>query len=329
MEERLIGKMVDAMHIGSDDVVMVNYWCDSEKPDFTAFTKALAQRGIRCHATVFSDEYLTGLTAEYKDGLDDAWFAEYADTTVVIDVMDKPAGMPPADMGAENIEAFGAVLQSLFGFMVRHGKLIQITMPSIYNAALAGEDFETYERRLTQALDIDYEALDARCREKANSLSCGKIRIRTGSACELTMNLTGREWIVDAGEGAFPCGEVYIAPLEDETNGNLYFAKFPLEGVGVFTDVTLTVENGRVTGSDCEAFNAFLKGQEDGASVVAELGIGMNPAVTCSGTGASLDEDAEGTFHIGLGMNVMFGGTNACRFHMDFVTEGEITGDEK
>ena len=39
---------------------------------------------------------------------------------------------------------------------------------------------------------------------------------------------------------------------------------------------------------------------------------------------ATLEEDALGTFHIAFGMNAMFGGKNMCRFHMDFVTEGEI-----
>lgn len=63
---------------------------------------------------------------------------------------------------------------------------------------------------------------------------------------------------------------------------------------------------------------------EPGADIVAELGIGMNPNVKMLEEDSSLDEDALGTFHIALGMNIMFGGKNACRFHMDFVTTGEI-----
>lgn len=37
-----------------------------------------------------------------------------------------------------------------------------------------------------------------------------------------------------------------------------------------------------------------------------------------------LDEKKMGSFHIALGENRMFGGTNACPFHMDFVTMGEV-----
>ncbi len=32
-----------------------------------------------------------------------------------------------------------------------------------------------------------------------------------------------------------------------------------------------------------------------------------------------IDEKALGTYHIGLGMNHLFGGQNNCKFHMDFV----------
>ena len=328
METQLIGKMVEAMQIGKNDVVLLNYWCEDEAADLSAFEKAFSERGIVYRKLVFSDETLRRLVAENAVGLDDDWFSGIKDTTIVIDVMDKPAGMPPRGMAEEEFGAFGAVLQSLFGFMVQHEKLIQITLPSKINAALAGENPEEYERKITQALDVDYDRLRKECVKKAESLRYERLRIRSGENCELTMDISGREWNIDAGEGAFPCGEIYIAPLEKKTNGRVYFPKFVLEGIGVFDNVFVTVENGSVVDSNCEAFNEFLSAQENGARIVGELGIGMNPAVVNSGAGASLDEDALGTFHIGLGMNVMFGGTNACRFHMDFVTEGDIIGIE-
>jgi hypothetical protein len=326
MESRIISKMVDAMHIGADDVVLLNLWCEELNQDLTVFENVLSEKGVKYHSIVFSDENLLNLTKENKGGLSSDWFSEYEDTTLVIDVMDKPAGMPPKGMDRADYPVFGAILQNLFGFMSRFEKLIQITMPSRINADLAGEEFEVYEKNIIKALDVDYDKLYKECKEKVESIKSDKLTIKTGESCELSMDLTGREWNIDAGEGAFPCGEVYIAPLEDKTNGNIYFKKFVLEGVGVFDDIIITVKDGKVTGSNCEEFNGFLAEQEEGANVVAELGIGMNPSVTFTASGASLDEDAIGTFHIGLGMNVMFGGTNNCRFHMDFVTEGEILG---
>ena len=327
MESRIISKMIEAMHIRTEDVVLLNLWCEEINQDLTEFERILSKKGVKYHSIVFSDDKLIKLTKENKEGLGSDWFAEYEDTTIVVDVMDKPAGMPPKQMEKEDYPILGAILQSLFAFMSRYEKLIQITMPSRINAALADEEFEEYEKKVIKALDVDYDKLYLSCKEKVDSLNDNKLLIRTGESCELTMEITGREWNIDAGEGSFPCGEVYIAPLEDKTNGTIFFEKFVLEGIGVFDDIILNVKNGKVTESNCDAFNEFISGQEEGADVVAELGIGMNPAVSFTQSGATLDEDAIGTFHIGLGMNVLFGGTNNCRFHMDFVTEGEISGN--
>ena len=42
--------------------------------------------------------------------------------------------------------------------------------------------------------------------------------IRTGHNCVLTLETTGREWYIDAGDGALPCGEIYIAHVEEKMN---------------------------------------------------------------------------------------------------------------
>lgn len=323
----IIEKMIDAMHIGKDDIVLLNYWSEGGDGDLSSYEKALADRNIGFHTILFSDEFLNDLVNNNREGLADDWFFEYRDTTVVIDVMDRPAGMPPKGLAEDDRPALGAVLRSLFSFMSSHKKLIQITMPTRTNAVLAETDYDVYCSNMIKALDIDYEELDAACRNKVEMFKGGSILIKTGSDAELRMDISGRKWSIDAGEGAFPCGEVYIAPIEEKTNGTIYYKKFVLEGIGVFDDITLSIRNGKFVDSNCDEFNRFMESQEDKARIVGELGIGMNPAVTFSGTGAALDEDALGTFHIALGMNNLFGGKNDCRFHMDFVTEGEIIAE--
>ncbi len=86
--------------------------------------------------------------------------------------------------------------------------------------------------------------------------------------------------------------------IEEATNGTIFFEKLSLDGNEIFEDVILTIENGHLVDSNCKEVMAFFKRiPEKGADIVAELGIGIN---------------------------AMFGGKNMCRFHMDFVTEGEI-----
>lgn len=150
------------------------------------------------------------------------------------------------------------------------------------NAQMADMPFEDYEARVVRALDIDYEQLKAVCEEKIEGFRGSRRRIKTGVDCELAMDTTGRKWYVDAGDGAFPCGGVYVASVENQINGTIFFENFAVEGVGVYPNVT---------------------GNEGDATI---------------------DENALGTFHIALGRNDMFGGENACRFRMDFVTKGEI-----
>ena len=120
-----------------------------------------------------------------------------------------------------------------------------------------------------------------------------------------------------------PCGEIYIAPVEDQTNGQIFFEKLYLDG-DVCYDVTVTVENGKLISADHKAVSAWLEKLEENERIVCELGFGMNPNVkdTCGYT--VLDEKMAGTFHVALGENTMFGGKNAAKMHEDLVCTGNF-----
>lgn len=77
----------------------------------------------------------------------------------VIDIMDKPAGMPPIGLPHEKYSLYGEYLRELFQALSSKKKMIQITMPSTTNAELAGMPLDSYEKRVINALDIDYASL--------------------------------------------------------------------------------------------------------------------------------------------------------------------------
>lgn len=56
-----------------------------------------------------------------------------------------------------------------------------------------------------------------------------------------------------------PYGDIYIAPVEENTNGKVYFKLFSVDGLSVFDDITIEVENGHIIKTNCDVFNAFLK----------------------------------------------------------------------
>lgn len=324
MERRIIEKMVKAMGFTNEDVILLNFWGTEDRQDLEDFIEVMSKANIVFKVLDLSDSAVLQLMKENPTGLSENWFDQYKGTTAVVDLMDKQPGMPPADLPREKVPEYGKLLKSLFGFMATKEKFIQVTMPTKVNAMLAGVDFDVYKKQMTEALDVDYDKLKSDCTKKLEAFSGDKRVIKTGKDCVLTLETTGREWFIDAGEGAFPCGEVYIAPLETKSYGTIFFKNFVVNDES-YENVTLTFEEGRMVASDCEAFNEFIKSiPEDNANVLAELGIGMNPSVLGNSGVSELDEDALGTFHIALGMNNMFGGENACRFHMDFVTTGEI-----
>jgi leucyl aminopeptidase (aminopeptidase T) len=59
--------------------------------------------------------------------------------------------------------------------------------------------------------------------------------------------------------------------------------------------------------------------------IICELGIGMNKNIEELTGYVVLDEKMANTFHLGIGMNTLFGGINECPMHMDFVGIGELS----
>jgi leucyl aminopeptidase (aminopeptidase T) len=177
---------------------------------------------------------------------------------------------------------------------------------------------------MKQAYDIDYELVQANCRREAKRLSQGsRAVLRTGADCVLQFDLTGRDWHIDAGDGDLPCGEIYIAPVESTTSGSVFFETFYLEDVK-YCDVILQVANGEVCGSSHEQIARHFAQLPRENRIVGELGLGMNPNVVDLCGYSLLDEKMAGTFHIAVGANYMFGGTNQANDHIDFVGRGEL-----
>ncbi|MFX0113666.1 MAG: aminopeptidase [Candidatus Hodarchaeota archaeon] len=146
-----------------------------------------------------------------------------------------------------------------------------------------------------------------------------------GEDIDLKMSVAGRQWENCNGKKNLPDGEIFSAPTDDSTNGEIRF-KFP----GIYygkeiEDIRLKFEKGRVT--DAKA----LKGQEllqtiiktdPGAERLGEIGIGTNPGVTKLTKNILFDEKMGGTIHLALGMAYKeIGGTNESSIHFDILAQ--------
>ena len=142
-----------------------------------------------------------------------------------------------------------------------------------------------------------------------------EIRITTNSGTDVT--LRPRSWNKTD-------GEVFTAPVESSTNG-IVSVDGCAYGGPPRKPFSLKIRNGKVINlagldENDKQQKYMLKDltRDYNASVLAELGIGINP-------GARRDADimeseqARGTCHFGFGHNIGFGGQNDSRSHIDYV----------
>lgn len=129
--------------------------------------------------------------------------------------------------------------------------------------------------------------------------------------------LQARGWIVSD-------GEVFTAAVESSANGVVLIDSSLYWGHPE-SPIKVTLENGRITGIECleiesKLYQAFLADskKDKGASVLVELGIGVNPNADPHGHVMEA-EQAWGTCHFGFGNSIQFGGRNRSRIHYDGV----------
>jgi leucyl aminopeptidase (aminopeptidase T) len=160
-------------------------------------------------------------------------------------------------------------------------------------------------------------------------------RITCDRGSDLTLSIAGRRGEVDDGrldaKGAFgnlPCGEGYIAPLEDRGDGKL-FVDGSIAGLGVLEEpVELTVEGGRLVAATGEIGEQLLENlAAGGADTVAELGVGTNGRARASGNLLE-DEKILGSVHVAFGSSAGIGGAVQAAVHIDCVVlKPELTLD--
>lgn len=254
-----------------------------------------------------------------ESSFNERYFDLFSKFDAVLDVFAYQPVMLGYQIPNEQMDIYRRYMSQLFYRLTECGRFTQIRIPTQANAAESDLDLQDYIQRMTLTYDIDYEMLHAACRQKVEYLAgAWKVALYTGTDCVLFLELMGRTWHIDAGDGDLPCGEVYIAPVESKTRGHVFFDTFYLENRKYY-HIILQISDGEVSGSNHPDVAAYFAGQPRENRVVCELGFGMNPNITSLCGYTVLDEKMAGTFHIAVGANHMFGGTNKASDHIDFV----------
>ena len=229
---------------------------------------------------------------------------------------------PPTPVAAAMCEA--AVIFAATTFSLSHTRArMEATRGGARIATLPHITEATFRR----AMPVDYSELRRAGERVAAQLSAAsKCRVTSVAGTDIVVDLEGREAVVDDGnlqdEAAFgnlPAGEAFIAPREGSAEGLVVFDG-SLAGLGLLEEpVAVRVAGGRAIQANGDAGKWLLETLDAGGTggrLLAEFGIGTNPAANLSGSILE-DEKVIGTAHLAFGTNESFGGTNTSRVHID------------
>ena len=322
-----IAKIVKASGVSAGELILIHFWGENaDKTVADQFAAAVAALGaspvVLQQARSVNREIFAGAK---ESCFDERYFGLFSKFDAVLDVF----ACQPIVLGYEledaQMELYRRYISQLFEKLVTCRRFAQIRIPTAANAAESGLDPQEYIRRMDRAYDVDYAAVRAACEHAAAQFAgASRVTVRTGEGCVLQLELTGRTWLTDAGDGDLPCGEIYIAPVEAKTNGDVFFGTLYLEGEA-YTDVTLQITNGEVTGSSQKAVAAHFAALPRENRIVCAYAFAISEQNADGGVIVTAPTcGAAGTFHIAVGANTMFGGENRATDHGDFVGRGEV-----
>ncbi|MFT4303240.1 MAG: aminopeptidase [Candidatus Woesearchaeota archaeon] len=158
-----------------------------------------------------------------------------------------------------------------------------------------------------------------------------------GPNTDLTFSIKGRQGIKCFGKRNMPDGEVFIAPVEDTTEGYIHY-DFPVCVYGKEIDnIKLEFKNGKVVKATATKGQDLLQKMiklDAGACKLGEFGIGTNFGIKKFIKNILFDEKIGGTIHLALGMAYPEGGgRNKSALHWDMIKDlrkgGQIIIDGK
>lgn len=326
-KKEVIQRIVKATGVQAGEIILLHFWGDDEERHLLhAFSTEVAAFG----ATPFELQQSRKVNYEIfmnakEDCFGERYFRIFEQIDAVIDIFMYQPVVLDEKLDEEHMNIYRNYMRNLFPALMKAKRFIQLRVPTTANAMGTSLEPEPFKQRMMEAYDIDYEQLKKDCEGKIERIrNSHSVVIKTGQSCELSLSFENREWMIDAGDGDMPCGEIYIAPVEGSANGYLFYDKLYIEENGVFENIRIEVKDGRLIDSDHEDFNRFLRELPENGDVLCEFGIGMNQRVTELVGYSVLDEKMAGTFHIAIGDNTMFHGKNQAPIHIDMVGKGEL-----
>jgi len=198
-----------------------------------------------------------------------------------------------------------------------------------------------YEEFVFKACMVDKEdpveawRLQARKQEKIVELLSKVSEIRVvGERTDLNVRVDGRKWINDDGKKNMPGGEVFTGPVEDATEGVIYF-EYPAIWRGIVVEgVELKFDKGSIVEAKALRGEEHLKRileVDEGAKRLGEFAFGLNYSIDKFTKSILFDEKIGGTIHVAVGAGYpITGSQNKSSIHWDMIKDmrkGKVYAD--
>ncbi len=189
----------------------------------------------------------------------------------------------------------------------------------------AGMSLEEFEDFVYNACIQDWKKVEKEQEKYVNLMNSGsEVRI-VGKDTDIKLKIKGRKFIKGCGTHNMPDGEIFTAPLENETEGYIYF-DYPVVYSGKeVSGVRFKFEKGKIVDVKAEKGEDFIKQvikTDEGASKLGELGIGLNYNIKRGIKNILFDEKIGGSIHTAIGSAYKeCGGVNESAVHWDFIKD--------
>lgn len=230
-------------------------------------------------------------------------------------------GVDPAKMRRTSVAA-RPLNEHIMGGGVRW---IVCNYPTPSLAQEADMSLREYADFLFGATNIDWQSASQTMHKIKERFDRADVVRIVGKETDLTFSIKGRPGIVCDGEFNMPDGEVFYAPVENRTNGTIYFEWPAIYGGREVQGIRLTFKDGRVVEASAEQGEELLLqllDSDEGARVLGEFGIGCNFGITRQTKDILFDEKIGGTIHLAVGSGYPESGSqNKSAIHWDMVKD--------
>lgn len=190
------------------------------------------------------------------------------------------------------------------------------------DAEMSLDEFEDF---VFDACLVDWRKESKKQDKLKKRLDKGKqVRI-TAEDTDLTFSIKGRQGIKCDGKRNMPDGEVFIAPVENSTEGYINFTYPAIYAGREVSEIYLQFHKGKVIKAEAEKGEKFLREilkTDKGSCRLGEFGIGVNYKIKQFIKQILFDEKIGGTVHFALGMAYpQGGGKNKSAIHWDMIKD--------